>query len=161
MMRIYSRKMLFTSALTIALVLPFSVRAQSGDSSAAVSGPAAISPVYDLAKEISVHGAVQKIETVTAGGILGTHVRVLTAQGLMDAHLGSGVAASAKTLGLSVGQTVGLTGMMIESDGNEVLLARVLSTSNHIFILRNEHGLPARAIVPRAGHSAATQKGGL
>lgn len=160
MIRIFFRNFLSTSALTLVLVFPLSVRAQSSDS-AASSGPAAFSPAYDLAKEISVRGSVQKIETVTAGGILGTHIRVLTAQGLIDAHLGSGVAASARTLGLSAGQTVSLTGMMVESNGNDVLLARVLSTANHIFILRNEHGLPARAIVPRGGPSAATQKGGL
>lgn len=160
MIRISFRILLFTGALAIALVLPHVVRAQSANSSAA-SGPAAFSPPWDLAKEITVQGAVQKIETVNAGGILGTHVRVLTAQGLVDAHLGSGVAASVKTLGLSIGQTVSLTGMMVESNGSDVLLARVLSNSNHIYILRNEHGLPARAIVPRAGYSAATQKGGL
>lgn len=159
MIRISSRILLFTGALAFALVLPHTVRAQSANSSAG-SGPAAFSPAYDLAKEISLHGTVQKIETVTTGGILGTHVHVLAAQGLIDAHLGSGAPASATTLGLSIGQTVSLTGMMIGSNGNDVLLARVLSTSNHIFILRNEHGLPARTIVPRAGPSAATQKGG-
>jgi hypothetical protein len=160
MIRISSRILLFTGVLAIAFVLPHVVRAQSADNSA-LSGPVAYSPAWDLAREITVHGAIQKIETVNAGGILGTHVRVLTAQGLIDAHLGSGAVASVKTLGLSIGQTVSLTGMMVESNGNEVLLARVLSTSNHIFILRNEHGLPARAIVPRAGPSAAMQKGGL
>ena len=160
MIRISSRFLLFTGALVIALVLPHVVRAQSANSSVG-SGPAAFSPAWDLAKEISLHGTVQKIETVNAGGILGTHVHVLTAQGLIDAHLGSGAAASAKTLGLSTGQTVSLTGMMIESNGNDVLLARVLSTSNHVFILRNEHGLPARTIVPRAGPTGGMQKGGL
>jgi hypothetical protein len=160
MIRIFSRNLLFTSALAMALVLPHAVRAQSATTSAG-SGPAAISPAYDLAKEITAQGIVQKIETVTAGGILGTHVRVLSAQGLIDAHLGSGPAASVKTLGLSVGQAVSVTGMVVESNGSDVLLARVLSTSNHIFILRNEHGLPARAIVPRAGPSAAMQKGGF
>jgi hypothetical protein len=161
MIRILTRNLLFTGVLAVALFAPFSVRAQSAGSSAAGSGPVTISPAYELAREISIHGSIQKIETVTAGGILGTHVRLLTAQGLIDAHLGSGAVASAKTLGLTIGQTVSLTGMMVESNGDDVLLARVLSTSNHIFILRNEHGLPARAIVPRAGPSAATQKGGL
>jgi len=30
-----------------------------------------------------------------------------------------------------------------------VLLARILTTSNHIYMLRNEHGAPIRSLMPR------------
>lgn len=125
------------------------------------TGPGEVSPVYDLTKEIIVEGTIRKIETVSGPGILGTHLQLQTARGLVDAHLGTGAVANTKTLGLATGQSVSITGMMTDAGGSPVLLARVLTTSNHIFILRNEHGLPARAIMPRGSSpSANVQKGG-
>ncbi|HYL67751.1 MAG TPA: hypothetical protein VEX69_01165, partial [Candidatus Limnocylindria bacterium] len=128
---------------------------------AAASGPSEASPVYELAKEINLQGTIQKIETVSGPGVLGTHLQLQTAQGIVDVHLGTGAVASSKTLGLVTGQLVSITGMMADVDSAPILLARVLTTSNHIFILRNERGLPARAIMPRGNASSANvQKGG-
>jgi hypothetical protein len=79
----------------------------------------------------------------------------------VDAHLGSGTLASTRSLGLATGESVSITGMMTDLGGVPVLLARVLTTSNRIFILRNERGIPARAMVPRSSSSSAeAQKGG-
>ena len=162
MIRNFGRELSVGSALAVCLLLVLSARAQSPTlPTAAASGPGEISPVYDLAKEINVQGTVQKIETVSGPGVLGTHLQLQTAQGIVDAHLGTGAVASTKTLGLVTGQRVSITGMMADVDGAPVLLARVLTTSNHIFILRNERGLPARAIMPRGSASSANvQKGG-
>jgi hypothetical protein len=162
MIRNFGRKVSFVSALAVCLLAVLSVHAQSTTlPPAAGRGPSELSPVYDLAKEINIQGTIQTIETVSGPGVLGTHLQLQTAQGLVDAHLGTGAIANSKTLGLVTGQSVSITGMMADVAGAPVLLARVLTTSNHIYILRNEHGLPARAIMPRGSSSRANvQKGG-
>jgi hypothetical protein len=162
MIRSLGRKVCFVLAPAVCLLAVLSVHAQSTTlSPGAGRGPTEVSPVYDLAKEINVQGTIQKIETVSGPGVLGTHLQLQTAQGIVDAHLGVGAVANSKTLGLVIGESVSITGMMADVAGAPVLLARVLTTSNHIFILRNEHGLPARAFMPRGGSSRAdVQKGG-
>lgn len=121
--------------------------AQTASSQAKTSG---LVPVYNLAKEIKIRGMIQKIDGFGASGPVGTHIFIQTGSGLVDAHLGFGVAASRRYLGISVGESVTVIGMM-ESVGNKsVLIARILTTSNHIFVLRNENGIPIRAVPHRS-----------
>ena len=161
MIRNFGGKFFLYLAMAICLLHVPSARAQSATlSTAAGAGPSEASPVYDLTKEINIQGTIQKIGIVSGPGILGTHLQLQTAQGIVDAHLGSGSFASTKSLGLATGQSVSITGMMTDVGGGPVLLARVLTTSNRIFILRNERGIPARAMAPRGGSSSAeAQKG--
>jgi hypothetical protein len=150
------RKILFSYAIAI-ILLPFSAHAQSVATSSAMA-----SPVYDLNKEIKIDGTIDKVETNTSGGPIGTHLLVISSQGVVDVHLGSSNAVTAKNLGLSVGESIHVTGMMATVAGNSVLLARILTTSDHIYMLRNEHGAPIRSLMPRsAASSANSQKGAL
>ncbi len=150
------RKILLSCAL-VTILLPVITNAQSA---ATESGMA--SPVYDLNKEIKVDGTIDKIETNSSGGPIGTHLLVISAQGVVDVHLGASAAVTAKNLGLTVGESIHVTGMMANVGGNSVLLARILTTSNHIYMLRNEHGAPIRSLMPRgAASSANSQKGAL
>ena len=73
-----------------------------------------------------------------------------------------GPAVTSESLGLTEGQRVTVIGMMAQVGGNSVLLARILTTPNRIIILRNEHGLPIRSLMPR-GKSASEKplKGGF
>ncbi len=150
------RKILLSCALVTTL-LPVITNAQSA---ATESGMA--SPVYDLNKEIKVDGTIDKIETNSSAGPIGTHLLVISAQGVVDVHLGASAAVTAKNLGLTVGESIHVTGMMANVGGNSVLLARILTTSNHIYMLRNEHGAPIRSLMPRGAASTAnSQKGAL
>jgi len=117
--------------------------------------------VYDITKEVRVEGTIQKIDADSVNAPIGTHVLIQTAQGVVDAHLGSGAAAKPTYLGISAGDEVALVGMMQKLDGNQVLLARLLTTSDHIFVLRNEHGIPARGVAIRSSQESQTEKGGL
>jgi hypothetical protein len=75
--------------------------------------------------------------------------------GVVDAHLGFGAASKPKYLGISAGQSVTVIGMMQTIGSANVLIARILTTPNRIFVLRNEHGVPIRAI-PRRSARAKT-----
>jgi len=162
MIRNLGLKSLPLISLALGLLGALPVYAQSSASQATVASPAALGPVYDLTKEITIQGNILKIEAPTGSTPLGTHVQIQTSQGVVDSHLGSGALASAQSLGIYPGLSVTVTGMMATYGGNSVLLARVLTTPNHVFNLRNEHGIPARSLLPR-GNSSSTSatKGGL
>jgi hypothetical protein len=103
-------------------------------------------PAYDLTKEVKIQGTIQKIDGFGTSGPVGTHILLQTSAGVVDAHLGFGAASNPKYLGIAPGQNVTLTGMMETIGTTSVLMARILTTANHIFVLRNEHGIPVRAI---------------
>lgn len=156
MTRMIIRNLLIVFGLAVLMLTPVS-NAQIAASSSELS-----SPVYDLNKEIKIQGAIEKISTMASNGLIGTHLLVTTAEGVIDVHLGASIAVSAKSLGLSVGENINLTGMMANINGNSVLLARILTTSTRVFVLRNELGVPVRSLMPRGAASAAnTQKGAL
>jgi hypothetical protein len=164
MIRNLGLKLLLGSALALGCLVALPASAQSpAPTAAAVAGPAALGPIYDVAKEIKIQGNILKFEAMeSGGGLVGTHAQIQTPEGVVDAQLGSGGFARAQALGLYPGLRVTIIGMMATVDGNSILLARVLTTANHVFILRNERGIPVRTVLPRSGASAASVvKGGL
>ena len=153
-MRQVSKLILFVLAIGI-----FSVTAAVAQS-VSPSSESSMAP-YDLSKEIKVQGTIQKIETDGATGPIGTHILVQTSQGVVNAHLGFGSATTSANLGISDGASVTVIGMMQSRAGNSVLLARVLTTSSRVFVLRTERGIPVRAIPSGSFHTASTLKGDL
>ena len=137
---------LFITLLILGFIAAAPAKAQTVASSAGDATTNTMAPVYDVTKEVKVQGTIQKIDDAGTSGPSGTHIMVQTAQGVVDAHLGFGAASKPEYLGIAQGQSVTLTGMMQSFDGANVLMARILTTSNHIFVLRNEHGIPVRAI---------------
>jgi len=116
---------------------------------------------YDLSKEIKVQGTIQKIETSGTTGPIGTHILIQTSQGVVDAHLGFGSAATPANLGVSEGAAVSVIGMMQAQGGSTVMLARVLTTSSRVFVLRSDRGIPVRAIPSGSFRTASSLKGAL
>jgi hypothetical protein len=112
-------------------------------------------PAYDLTKEVKVQGTIEKIDGFGTNGPIGTHILIQTAAGTVDAHLGYGSASNPKQLGIAVGQSVSVIGMMETVGNSNVLMARILTTPSRIFVLRNEHGVPIRG-VPRRNSDTKT-----
>jgi|HubBroStandDraft_6_1064221.scaffolds.fasta_scaffold00680_12 hypothetical protein len=151
---------LFALAAGVIFILP--AHGQASSPAAASSTQAkAVKTGYDLAKEVKIEGVIEKIDATESSVPMGTHIQVQTPQGLVDAHLGFGAAAKPGRLGISEGQTVTVVGMMESVGNNEVLLARLLTTPNQIFVLRNEHGIPVRGVASKGPAASSTQKGGL
>ena len=143
---------LFIPGLLFVMTSTASVKAQTTASAPAAPRTNTMVPTYDLTKEVKIQGTIQKIDGFGTSGPIGTHILLDTAGGVLDAHLGFGAASSPKYLGIALGQNVTVTGMMETIGATNVLMARILTTANHIFVLRNEHGIPVRAI-PRGSIS--------
>lgn len=136
---------LFASALMFVVVSAAPTHAQTADSSHSTKNT--MLPSYDLSKEVKVQGTIEKIDGFGARGPIGTHILIQTATGTVDAHLGFGSAAGPRRLGITVGETVSVIGMMETVGNSSVLLARILTTPSRIFVLRNEHGIPIRGTI--------------
>jgi hypothetical protein len=163
MMRYRLSDAIFLAGLAAAFVFAPHASAQATTSGAvsAVSRPLA-ERTYRVAKEIKIQGTIQSIEQTGSGALRGMHAQIATEQGLVDAHLGVSPNVNAKTLDLSTGDAVEITGMMAKEGGSSVLLARILTTPDRIFILRSEQGVPIRGVVSRGNFipAKATMKGG-
>jgi hypothetical protein len=155
------RNFAFMCALGSGVFPVASAQAQSASAAQAGSSLSSNAPDYDTSKEIKVQGTIQQIEVLGSGAPLGTHVLIQTDQGVVDAHLGYRKATTAENLGLSVGQEIQITGMMANIGSNSVLLARILTTPTHIYILRSEHGIPVRMLPKNSSAAPNTAKGGL
>jgi hypothetical protein len=143
---------LIVLAPAVCLATPGRIEAQTRASTGGPTTNTMVS-VYDVAKEIKVQGTIEKIDGFGTAGPIGTHILIQTASGTVDAHLGFGAAARPKRLGIAPGQNVTVIGMMEAVGSANVLMARILTTQNHIFVLRNEHGVPIRAVPHGSGHT--------
>lgn len=146
----------FISVCALALLTGGGMNAQTAPTPAADMRTNTMLPSYDVTKEVKIQGTIQKIDTSGTNGLIGTQVLIQTASGVVDAHLGYGPASKASYLGISQGQSVTIVGMMQSVGNNNVLLVRLLTTANHIFVLRNEHGIPVRAVPRGSAHSGTT-----
>jgi hypothetical protein len=153
-----SRKLSFAAILCCALSIVGFAPSARGQSSTAANATDPIAPIYDATKETKIQGTIQQIVAVKTG-VAGAHLIIATQNGAVDAHLGASPGADAKRLGLSVGQSVEVTGMMAVIGGSSVFLARTLVVDSRTITLRSEHGIPVRAVMPQK--SAAEPKGGL
>jgi hypothetical protein len=148
-----SRKLLIAALLMSALSVVALAPSAHGQTATAASDQ--IAPAYDTNKETKIQGTIQQIETVKTI-VAGTHLMVETQNSVVDTHLGAGPAADAERLGLSMGQSVEITGMIVTIGGSPVFLARTLVVDNRTITLRNERGIPVRAVMPQKSAAAAT-----
>jgi hypothetical protein len=115
--------------------------------------PSVMVPGYDVTKEVKIRGTIRKIDAFGTSESAGTHIFIKTAGGDVDVQLGFGAESNPTYLRIAPGQNVTAIGMMQGRGTSKELVARILTTPSHIFVLRNERGIPVRA-TPRRNPSA-------
>lgn len=96
---------------------------------------------YDVNKEITVQGTVQSlVKNPAPGTIMGAHLKVSTANGTVDAHIGNFVLAGQARMSFAPGQAVKLVGLMTTINHQSVLLVRTIQTQNRTITVRSDHG---------------------
>ncbi|MFY9752809.1 MAG: hypothetical protein WAJ92_09225 [Candidatus Acidiferrales bacterium] len=153
-------KFLALPALVFGLVAVVPARAQNSQPQA--KRVSAKSAAYNVADEITIQGTIEKIAPASDVQPAGTRLLISTLSGIVNVDLGALNAPSLKALDLSVGDSIELTGIQRSGGASAVFLARLLTTSSRVVILRNEHGLPIRSVMPRGNSSSQpVMKGGL
>lgn len=118
-------------------------------------------PQYRVASEVRLWGTIIRIEPNGAIAAMGSRIMIQTARGAVEVDLGFGRWDSAASLGLSTGELVSVTGVMQNSGGVPILLARILGTPTRVAILRNEHGIPTRAARPESASIGSAARGNI
>jgi hypothetical protein len=144
-----------------AIILAVALVAAILHPAAAAPGQLGVKPAYDVAHEITVKGTVAKLVTEQASGsLLGAHLLVNTAVGQLDVHLGPHALKDAASLGLAPGDSVEIIGAPASPESSSVLLARILTTSTRVMVLRNEHGIPVAPPEMRGTAAPQVARGG-
>ncbi len=132
-----------------ALLLLVSLMGQLPAQTAAVTTRPAGPFSYDPSEEVTLSGtAASVLQNASAGMIPGAHLLLTTLSGSLDASLGTFAFKGKGALVVSVGQQVELTGVMKTIKNNPVLLVRTVKVGEHLYPIRNGHGVqlspPAR-----------------
>jgi hypothetical protein len=132
----------FAGVLCLLMTLAISLFAgpMYADESAALKRTVT-APKYDMSKEVTLKGTVQDVVMrPAAGSIMGAHLMVATAQGVVDAHIGNLVFSGKDGVSFSSGQSVKLTGIMTTFNQKSVFLVRTIETGSTTITVRNDHG---------------------
>lgn len=148
MMRKLLARMCALSFLLLSL-FPVPSQAQTASRTLIAAGPLH----YNLSQEVTLNGTVVDVITKPSLGMLGgSHLLLTTLAGPADISLGAFGLGGEGTLSLARGQQVEVVGVIKAFKGNPVCLARVVKVGDHVYVIRNEHGIP---ITPQARKRAS------
>ena len=146
-------KQLFAGTSAFSLILLFTSlspsQAQTEAGAIRTAGPSS----YDVSQEVSLNGTVSSVVTKSSPGMLpGSHLLLATLSGPVDVSLGMFGLLGKDALPVSGGQQVEVTGVMKTFRGKQIFFARRVKTEDHVFAIRNEHGIP---VTPQARERAS------
>ena len=141
-------RQLFARISTLSLVLlVFTLppgQAQMAPAATRAAGPLS----YDLSREVALSGTVSAVLTQPSLGMIsGSHLLLTTLSGSVDISLGMFGLKGEGALVIVGGQQVEVVGVMKTLKDKRVLLARNVKVGDHVYAIRNEHGIP---ITPQA-----------
>lgn len=97
---------------------------------------------YDPATVTTVNGTVEAVERGPGGGGQGVHVRLKTADGTTEVHLGPAWYLEEQKLSVAKGDTLEVTGSKRQVNQASFLIARSVKKGGAEFTLRDESGVP-------------------
>lgn len=140
---------LIASAFLVLLCGLGSLNASAQDAASTTTSAPATS------NEITVAGSIQQ---VISGDTTGLRVSLLTPQGIFTTDLGPSLRQDVKNA-LTTGQQIQIKGTMQNINGQAVLCARLLTFSDRLVIVRNEHGFPVHTTAATLAAAKTIQNG--
>ena len=136
-------------ALLCSISLARPVRAQIIPTATLPAGPFS----YDVFQEVTLHGTVSGVLAKQSPGMVaGSHLLLTTLSGPVDISLGTFAFRGNNALSVTPGQQVEVVGVMKTLKEKPVFLARVVKVGDHLYEIRNEHGI---TITPQARERAS------
>lgn len=141
--------------LGLLALMAFSFTASS--QAATATKKIAITPkhTYDVSKEVTLQGTVSNVvKKPSAGMLTGTHLMLATANGSVDAHIGTYPGRDKHIDSLSQGQSVKAVGMMQKTKHGQVFIVRTIEADGSTYTVRNKYGFfvgPASARAKKNG----------
>lgn len=138
--------------LVLSLTVPQLVTAQQR--SAPVTPRSSVS---SAAKETLLQGTVVSYTEHSTRPPMGAHLRVQTASGIVDVHLGPASYLRANHFSLAPGDSIGVVGKLVRVDKQSVFQARIVQKGNQSLAVRSTRGF---LVAPTAGRSSGTARNG-
>jgi len=100
---------------------------------------------YDPDTVTTMRGTASAVAVMPARGgrMGGTHVTLQSDGQTMDVHLGPTWFLQREGVEVAKGDSIEVTGSVVDSDGNSFLIARELKKGQKVLKLRDEQGVPA------------------
>ena len=136
-------------ALLCLISLARPVQAQTMPPATTPAGPFS----YDVSQEVTLNGTVSGVLAKQSPGMVaGSHLLLTTLSGPVDISLGTFAFRGNNALSVTPGQQVEVVGVMKTLKEKPVFLARVVKVGDHLYEIRNEHGI---TITPQARERAS------
>jgi|HubBroStandDraft_6_1064221.scaffolds.fasta_scaffold702672_2 hypothetical protein len=101
---------------------------------------------YDVSREVTITGKVSSVlAKPSTGMIMGSHLLIVTSNGLVDASLGRFGLRGDGAPSVTAGQRVKVTGVMRTIKDKPVLWTRIVKVDGQSYTIRNQHGFPLSA----------------
>lgn len=97
---------------------------------------------YAASRETTVQGKVLQYSDTSATAPVGAHVKLQTASGVVDVHLGNARIIAANHLSLAAGDAVTVTGENVAFGGGTMFAARSIQKGGVSVMLRSKNGMP-------------------
>ena len=117
----------------------------SGGVPSGARGSSAQDRNYDVDTVATLHGTATAVTVVPARGgrAGGSHLALESDGRVIDVHLGPSWFLERQGLALAKGDSVEVTGSLVEENGTTFLIARELKKGAKVVALRDERGVPA------------------
>jgi hypothetical protein len=120
--------------------------------------PAVYQNDYSTSREITLQGKVLEYSDTSTAAPVGAHVKLQTASGEVDVHLGNARIIAANHLALAAGDAVTVTGENVAFGGGTVFAARSIQKGGASVMLRSRNGMPL-LLTQRTANGQATPAG--
>jgi hypothetical protein len=104
---------------------------------------------YDPARETTLLGTISSLVADSEAGPLGAHVKLQTAAGIVDVHVGSAEFLKINGLSLNSGDSVRIIGESFNNGAHTVFLARIIQKGTLAVAVRSSKGMPLWPAGPR------------
>jgi len=106
---------------------------------------------YSVARESALQGKVVAYSATSTTAPMGAHVKVQTASGVIDVHLGNANLLTQNKLALEPGDSITIVGEDIPFGSSTIFAARVITKGTTSVTLRSKNGMPL-LMTPRAAN---------
>jgi hypothetical protein len=129
--------------LGLLTLMAFSVFAVPSQADTAATKKITVTPkfAYDASKEVTVKGTISSVVAKPGAGMLaGKHLMLSTANGSLDAHIGTYAGRDKRLDSLSEGQAISAVGEKMTMHGKEVFIVRTIQAGETTYTVRNTKG---------------------
>ena len=113
---------------------------------------------YSTSRETTLQGKVLEYSATSSTAPVGAHVKLQTASGVIDVHLGNARIIAANHLSLTAGDAVTVTGENVPFGAGTMFAARSIQKGGVSVMLRSKNGIPL-LLTPRTANGQAAPAG--